>query len=48
MRKREFFQYKCGAPTALEKLDGVFGELKVFEDKIIDYGDNAIKFGNPD
>jgi tRNA uridine 5-carbamoylmethylation protein Kti12 len=48
MRKREFFQYKCGAPLALEKLDGVFGELKIFEDKILDYGDNANKFGNPD
>jgi len=48
MRKREFFQYKCGSKIALEKLDGVFGELKVFEDKIVDYGDNAIKFGNPD
>jgi len=48
MRKREFFQYKCGSKTALEKLDGVFGELKVFEDKIDDYGFNATKFGNPD
>jgi dynein heavy chain, axonemal len=48
MRKREFFQYKCGAPLALEKLNGVFGELKVFEDKIKDYGFNATKFGNPD
>jgi len=48
MRKREFFQYKCGALIALEKLDGVFSELKVFEDKIVDYGQNAIKFGNPD
>jgi len=38
MRKREFFQYKCGAETALQKLDGVFGELGVFEDKISDYG----------
>jgi len=48
MRKREFFQYKCGSKNALEKLDGVFGELKVFEDKIEDYGFNAAKFGYPD
>jgi len=48
MRKREFFQYKCGVKTAIEKLGGVFDELKVFEDKIDDYGDNAKKFGNPD
>jgi hypothetical protein len=48
MKKREFFQYKCGSKNALEKLDGVFGELKVFEDKIVDFGENAVKFGNPD
>lgn len=34
MKKREFFQYKCGTAIALEKLDGVFDELKVFEDSI--------------
>lgn len=45
MRKREFFQYKCGVKIAIEKLGGVFDELKVFEDKIDDYGDNAKKFG---
>jgi hypothetical protein len=48
MRKREFFQYKCGSSIALEKLDGVFSELKIFEDKIVDYGGNAVNFGNPD
>jgi hypothetical protein len=32
MKKREFFQYKCGVSQALEKLDGVFVELKQFED----------------
>ena len=48
MRKREFFQYKCGVKVALEKLGGVFDELKVFEQKIEDYGENAKKFGNPD
>ena len=48
MKKREFFQYDCGVKIAIEKLGGVFGELKVFEDKIEDFGDNAKKFGNPD
>jgi hypothetical protein len=48
MKKREFFQYKCGSRNALEKLDGVFGELKVFEDKIVDFGENAVKFDRPD
>ena len=48
MKKREFFQYKCGVIIALEKLDGVFDELKGFEDQIDDYGDNAAKFGQPD
>jgi len=47
MKKREFFQYKCGTATALQKLDGVFDELKTFEDQIADYGDNAAKFGDP-
>lgn len=47
MKKREFFQYKCGVQQALEKLDGVFGELKQYEDKITDFGENAAKFGNP-
>jgi len=48
MKKREFFYYKCGTVTALEKLDGVFDELKSFEDQITDYGENAAKFGQPD
>ena len=48
MKKREFFYYKCGTTVALEKLDGVFDELKSFEDQIADYGDNAAKFGQPD
>jgi dynein heavy chain len=47
MKKREFFQYKCGTEMALTKLDGVFGELKVFENNIQDYGGNCAKFGNP-
>ena len=48
MKKREFFQYKCGTKIALEKLDGVFDELKTFEDQIADFGSNAAKFGNPE
>lgn len=48
MKKREFFQYKCGCQTALVKLDGVFSELKVFESQISDFGTNAKKFGNPE
>jgi hypothetical protein len=31
MKKREFFYYKCGTSVALQKLDGVFDELKSFE-----------------
>jgi dynein heavy chain len=48
MKKREFFQYNCGTEKAKEKLDGVFEELKEFEDKIADFGDNAFKFGKPE
>lgn len=48
MKRREFFQYKCGTQIALKKLDGVFDELKIFEDKIDDYGNNAQKFGDGD
>jgi hypothetical protein len=47
MKKREFFQYKCGTEVALQKLDGVFDELKTFEDQIADFGENAAKFGDP-
>ena len=48
MKKREFFQYSCGATKAIQKLDGVYSELKIFEDGRDTYGDNAAKFGNPD
>lgn len=34
LKKREFYQYKCGTAIALEKLDGVLEEIKVFEEKI--------------
>jgi len=46
LKKREFFQYKCGTDQAIEKLDGVFAELKDFEESIADLGENAAKFGN--
>lgn len=45
MRKREFFQYNCGTEMAKEKLDGVYDELKSFEEQIADLGYNAEKFG---
>jgi hypothetical protein len=48
MKKREFFQYKCGTKLAKEKLDGVFDELTTFEEQIKDFGFNAEKFGQPD
>lgn len=48
MKKREFFQYACGAEGAISKLEGVFQELTDFEDSIKDLGDNANKFGSPD
>ena len=48
MKKREFFQYKCGTKIAKEKLNGVFDELTMFENDIKDFGFNAEKFGQPD
>lgn len=48
LKKRDFYKYDCGATEAHEKLDGVFGEIDQFEEKISMYGYNAKKFGNPD
>lgn len=48
MKKREFVQYSCGSTKAITLLDGVYSELKIFEDGRDTYGDNAAKFGNPD
>jgi dynein heavy chain len=48
MRKREFFQFSCGTELAKTKLDGVFGELRDFENAIEDLGDNSVKFGKPE
>ena len=32
----------------MKKLKGVFGELNGFEARIVDYGENASKFGHPE
>lgn len=48
MKKREFFKYDCGREQALTKLDGVFEEIRVYEDQLEDLGYNAIKFGTPE
>lgn len=48
MKKRDFYKYNFGRGPALEKLDGVFDELKVFEKRIEELGHNAAKFGNPE
>lgn len=48
LKKRDFYQYNCGAEQAHEKLNDVFGEINQFEEKISTYGYNAKKFGNPD
>jgi len=48
MKRREFFFYKTGVEGAKEKLAQVSEEIKGFEEKIEDYGYNALKFGSPD
>jgi dynein heavy chain len=48
MKKRDFYQYKTGVTESKNRLGLVGDELKVFDDKITDYGYNASKFGNPD
>jgi len=48
MKKRDFYKYQCGREAALEKLDGVFSEIHVYEERIETLGWNANKFGNPD
>lgn len=48
LKKREFYFYKTGVAEAKKKLDSIYAEIKVFEDKIEDYGYNAAKFENPD
>lgn len=41
LKKRDFYFYKTGVVEAKSKLEGVYGEIKVFEEKIEDYGFNA-------
>jgi len=48
MKKRDFYKYECGRTIALEKLDGVFDEIKVFVERIDELGYNSGKFGHPD
>ena len=48
LKKREFYFFKTGVDNAKFKLNSIQEEIKVFEDKIVDYGYNANKFGSPD
>ena len=48
MKKRDFYQYKTGTDESKKKLALVGGELKDFDEKIVDLGYNCGKFGNPD
>lgn len=41
IKKRDFYFYKTGVEEAKKKLDTIYEEIKVFEDKIEDYGYNA-------
>jgi dynein heavy chain len=46
LKKRDFYQYKCGVEIAKEKLDLVYGEMDDFNQRITDYGFQSQKFGN--
>jgi hypothetical protein len=48
LKKRDFYQYKTGVAESKGRLVLVSDELKVFDEKIVDYGYNANKFDNPD
>jgi dynein heavy chain, axonemal len=48
LKKRDFYQYKTGVAESKGRLALVSDELKVFDEKIVDYGYNANKFDNPD
>lgn len=48
LKKRDFYFYKTGVEEAKRKLVAINSEIKVFEDKIADYGYNMTKFGNAD
>lgn len=45
LKKREFYQYKTGREVAMQKLEGVYTEIREFEKQIEDKGYNAQKFG---
>ena len=48
LKKRDFYFYKTGVSDSKKKLSDVNEEIAVFDQKLVDYGYNAIKFGNPD
>ena len=48
LKKRDFYQYKTGVAESKGRLGLVSDELKVFDEKIVDYGYNANKFDNPE
>lgn len=48
LKKRDFYYYKTGVVDSKKKLSSVNDEIAVFDQKIIDFGYNATKFGNPD
>ena len=48
LKKRDFYQYKTGTIESKIRLSSVGDELKQFDDRIVDLGYNALKFGNPD
>ena len=41
IKKRDFYFYKTGVEEAKKKLDAIYEEVKIFEEKIEDYGYNA-------
>lgn len=48
LKKRDFYFYKTGVDEAIKKLSLISEEIKIFDEKIVDLGYNALKFGNPD
>ena len=41
IKKRDFYLYKTGVEDGKKKLELIYEEIKVFEDKMEDYGYNA-------
>ena len=48
LKKRDVYYYKTGVVDSKKKLGSVGEEIAEFDQKLIDYGYNAQKFGNPD